>query len=409
MRRLVYSPSVHAWVKTDTGIFDLSPYITGFTVHRKVNQVSTAEITFRNPKIEQVDGKPRFMFTEHLSTDSGGNTIYGPMFHPMDPIIITLTRLKGHPVQVFTGYCDTTPYVQLFPGTAKLTASCTLKRLLYTYWDPGLPAVLQYLAQQGWLLTGSGSTLNPKAEASQGGDLNDSSIGYLLNRILQDIGGWSENDIFIQGLPSKQVANLVAGIYQDLTGDAKASFKVFQDFLTQVIGTSNIGPNQDDTDSTKLAPAIKDVVTNNNMVANALPWSSTGKGSQFGSSRKYNYTDPGDDSYGNQGPASGLDPDVPGIATRRTIGTGSHLNWYVVRAPSGRAAALPQTDWGPNESTNRIVDVNTAAAVGVFGYSQASDHSVNFPTDQGTWKLYFCGHGASGKAKAEGIVRRGKL
>ena len=241
MRRLVYSPSISAWVKTDTGVFDISSYITDFTIHRKVNQVSTAEVTLRNPKVDQNDGKPRYLFTEHKSVTSDGSVTYQPMFHPMDPIIITLTRLKGHPVQVFTGYCDESPYVQLFPGTAKLTASCTLKRLLYTYWDPGLPVVLEYLASKGWLLTGSGTTLNPKAESTTGNNLDDSSIGFLLYSILKDIGGWSDQDIFVQGLPSKQIGDIVAGIYQDLTGDAKASFKVFQDFLTKVIGAESHG------------------------------------------------------------------------------------------------------------------------------------------------------------------------
>jgi hypothetical protein len=414
MKRLVYSPQVNAWVKTDTGIFDLSPYITSYSVTRKVNAVSSAELTFRNPKVECSDGNSRFLFTQYQTMESDGSTSYRPMFHPMDPIVITLTRLKGHPVQVFTGYCDKTPYIQLFPGTANLTASCTLKRLMYTYWDPGLTFVIEYLSKLGW--GGEQGKINIGAEKKHSTDLNDSSIGYLLYRILVDVGNWDDADIFIQELPNKQIQASVKAIYQDLTKDAKASFQTFSDFLDQIIGYGNLGggggattvSQTSSSGGSNLAPATENVVTNN-MSATALPWSETGNGSTYGSSHKYNYTDPGDNSYGNQPPASGLDPDVPGVATRRTIGTGNNLNWYVVRSPSGRAAALPQVDWGPAESTGRIVDVNTPASVGVFGYSQASDHSVNFPTDQGSWSLYFCGQGSTGKTKAERIVRDGKL
>ena len=111
MKRLVYSPSINAYIKTDTGIFDLSPFITDFSIHRKINEISVAEITFRNPKVGQGDKSDRYLFTQYESVEADGSTSYRPMFHPMDPIIITLTRLKGHPVQVFAGYLDMTPYV----------------------------------------------------------------------------------------------------------------------------------------------------------------------------------------------------------------------------------------------------------------------------------------------------------
>jgi len=241
MKRLVYSPQINVWIKTDTGVFDLSPYITGFNVNRKVNAVSTAELTFRNPKVDLENGESRYLFTQHKNGDS-----YGPMFHPMDPIIITLTRIKGYPVQVFTGYCDTSPYVQIFPGTARLKASCSLKKLLYTYWDPGLPFVNEYLIQHGWYLK-DGVTFNPKAEADKEPNadtnyrntLSDGSIGYLLYSILKDVGGWAHDDIFIQSLPSKQIDAIVEGLYKDLTGEAKASFEQMRTFLKKTIGADH--------------------------------------------------------------------------------------------------------------------------------------------------------------------------
>jgi len=411
MKRLVYSPEAHAWVKTDTGVFDLSPYITNIAINRKVNQVSTAEVTFRNPKVDFGDGQPRFLFTQH--TNSKGQV--GPMFHPMDPIIISLTRIKGYPVQVFTGYCDKVPYFQMYPGVAKLTASCTLKRLQYTYWDPGLPFVTEYLASKGWALQ-NGVAINANAEANVDDNLlNDSSIGYLLFEVLKDIGGWNENDIFIQTLPNKEITSIVEGLFEDLTGEAKASFEVMKDFLKKTISSNNNlggdggtvggGSNTTTTDIGEVTET--NIVTKDNFTGSGISWTYQGKGSTYGSSRKYNYTDPNDDSYGSQKPASGADPDVPGFAILRSpIGRKPNYDWYVVVSPSGRAAALPQTDIGPAASTGRVVDINTSAAIGVFGYRQ-SGNKVNFPTDVGTWKLYHAGRGSSGRKKAEDLVKAG--
>ena len=246
MKRLVYAPQVNAWIKTETGIFDLSPYITDFSVQRRVDAISTASLTFRNPKVSNdPDGKsnPYFMFTQHPTSNADGTTSYRPMFYPMDPIIISLTRLKGYPVQVFTGYCDTTPYIQLFPGTAKISASCTLKRLKYTYWDPGLPFVSHYLETLGWkpAQASGGLTFNPSAEDEATSDLTDTSFGYLIYRILQDVGNWEYKDIYVQGLPSEAISTIVAGIYAQLTGDAKTNFEDVRQFLDKVIGTDTVG------------------------------------------------------------------------------------------------------------------------------------------------------------------------
>jgi hypothetical protein len=103
----------------------------------------------------------------------------------MDPIIITLTRLKGRPIQVFTGYCDTTPYVQLLPGVASITASCTLKRLQYTYWDPALPFVREFMLANGWAVQDQGVAINYNVE-EQNSTSTDGNIGSLLYKILKE-------------------------------------------------------------------------------------------------------------------------------------------------------------------------------------------------------------------------------
>ena len=65
MKRLIYSPQINVWIKTDTGVFDLSPYVTEFNIDRRINEKSMAKVSFRNPKIQDINDstKTKFMFT----------------------------------------------------------------------------------------------------------------------------------------------------------------------------------------------------------------------------------------------------------------------------------------------------------------------------------------------------------
>jgi hypothetical protein len=242
MKRLVYNPRIDCYIKADDGIYDLSPYVTECMVNRKVNQVSPASVTFRNPN---------FMFTEHVYKDPvTKKTVMGPAFHPQDPIIISMTRLRDRPIQVFTGYCDSTPYLQLFPGIAGIDASCTLKRLMYTYWDPGLTFVWDWLMAHGWQINQQvGGIANPQQEhrnLDQQGDkkdnlkLTDGSFGKLLFDFMAEIGGWDPSTVYIEKLPDT-IAPLVTQLFEEFKSDSEQSTKEFQQLMQNLIGTSALG------------------------------------------------------------------------------------------------------------------------------------------------------------------------
>lgn len=220
--RLVYAPKAYVYTKQQSGaILDLTQYVTAGQVDRKINQVSTAQVTLRNP--QKMFSKP---------------TEEGVAFHPMDPITIYLERIKGFPVRVFTGYLDTTPYYQLYPGTVSLSASCTLKRLLYTYFDPSLPFVYAFFYKYGWTPMGDGTALNTNAltqTVGKNGSLQDSSLGKLLWAILYDIGQWQDSNIYIENLPSDLVQK-VAALASNLKGAQQAAVSDFEVFLKEVIG-----------------------------------------------------------------------------------------------------------------------------------------------------------------------------
>jgi hypothetical protein len=239
-QRLVYAPRAYVYTKKADGtILDLSNYVTEGTVDRKINQVSTASVTLRNPY--RVFTKPS----------------KGAAFHPQDPITIYLERIAGYPVRVFTGYLDETPYYQLYPGTISLSASCTLKRLLYSYFDPSLPYMIAFFEKYGWINTGSGSLIssqsfNAKQMTTQADvnagtkpftDLQDGSLGKLLWAVLYNIAQWNDTNIYIEALPSgaNGIAARMATLMQSLQQEQQQASAEFNTFLEAVVGTGSQG------------------------------------------------------------------------------------------------------------------------------------------------------------------------
>lgn len=263
-RRLVYSPKAYVYTKAQDGtIYDLKQYVVSGQIQRKVNQVSSAQVTLRNPY--------------KLFTGGQGNP---RAFHPMDPITIYLERLQGHPVRVFTGYLDTTPYLQLYPGTISLSASCTLKKLLYTYFDPALPYVVAFFEQYGWVNTGQGSLFsippNQQGNAATQADVNagkkpftalqDGSLGKLLWAILTDIGQWKDTDIWIENLPDG-IAKRVQALMKSVQSGQDQASQDFTSFLHQVIGSGSQGSAGAGTGATSSGP----VKGGKEIVATILP------------------------------------------------------------------------------------------------------------------------------------------
>lgn len=278
MQRLVYAPKVYAWVKREgqDKPFNLTPYITSGSVTRRINQVSSAELTLRNPNRK---------FTE--KTHEGL-----PFFRPMDPITIWMSRLSDYPVQVFTGYLDRTPYLQLHPGVVNIMASCTLKRLLHTYWDPALPYVEGFMRHYNWVAnrqTGTLSNLhalgealienpdatldNPNAGQEDDQDkkksklkpweepdknelaLTEGGIGRLLYATMKHVGGWDPNTIKIEKLPPDLIEH-VTNIYYAFNEDSKAAKKEVENYLRKLIGEGDFSGGTGSVDGNLVAGPI---------------------------------------------------------------------------------------------------------------------------------------------------------
>lgn len=196
MRRFIYAPDVQAYIATqEHGIVDVTSDITSGQVNRVLDGASTAELTLNSP-----------------------NRKYLRIFKPMDRIAIYLTRTK--PVLVFSGYLDRAPLDQLYPGPITINASCTIKRLLYTYWDPSLSYTVQWFAKHGWTWDiGTGTVFSESGKSMWNLDLNG-TIGHMMREVMHDIGNWpiggkgeGRNTVHILGLPDaflKKTQSMIA-------------------------------------------------------------------------------------------------------------------------------------------------------------------------------------------------------
>lgn len=174
-KTFVYSPEVRCVIE---GV-DVSADVVSGSVRRVVDGASSLSLTLSNKD---------FRYTRDHQ------------FRRMDRVVVWLRRV-GEPIKVFTGYLNVVPGVQLYSSTVRLEASCTLKRLLYTFWDPGLQESRLLLNQQSipWGEHPEGGTLSDadSADADADADSDDPdnatpddelpNVGGGLTSILDDV------------------------------------------------------------------------------------------------------------------------------------------------------------------------------------------------------------------------------
>ncbi|AOZ63157.1 minor tail protein [Mycobacterium phage Erdmann] len=165
-KTLVYSPDVRILIARGNKQYDVSSDIVGWSCRRVENSVSSIVFKLANKDLR-----------------------YNQLFERMDRVTMYLKRVEW--VQVFSGYLDRVPHVQIYPGTVNFRASCTLKRLLHTWWDPGLPDSMGIFDQAG---------LNA-LESAGGEKMADMGLGSLLRRLLVEVGNWDTKNVHIQRFP----------------------------------------------------------------------------------------------------------------------------------------------------------------------------------------------------------------
>ncbi len=199
MQTLVYSPDVRVLVASGGKQYDVSHDLVGGSVLRRENAASSLVLRLAN-KEKRYDGR----------------------FHRMDRITIFLKRVKW--IQTFTGYLDEVPLLNLRPGVVTLRATCTLKRLLHTWWDPGLPMSIALLRTQ--LEEGGNQGENARW---------DSGLGGLLARVLVEVGGWQLDQIHVQEIPRMWIDFLSQNLGQMSDENRKAT----EEFRRLILGSGD--------------------------------------------------------------------------------------------------------------------------------------------------------------------------
>ena len=246
MRRIVYSPEVQVFVQP--GGFgpngkplppvDISNDIVEGSITRKSDDISTAHFVVQNRRISSKaiesadDEDERSIVSQRLLLSN---------LRPMDRIVVYLKKTK--PILVFTGYLDLVPMLQFVPEPVVIEASCTLKRLQFTYWDPTLPSVMNTLMNIGFFpMSAGGNGLDvfqiPVNTPTQG-KVQDTGFPKLLQFLLQDVGGWADKDIFIEPIPEdwiRKVEPLFREFQQTDTASRGAS-----EFLSSIVGAAGGG------------------------------------------------------------------------------------------------------------------------------------------------------------------------
>jgi cell wall-associated NlpC family hydrolase len=214
MKTLVYSPEVRIIIAHGTKQYDVSNDVVAFSVRRVENGVSSAAFRLSNKALPNDQTKLR----------------YNQLFERMDRVLIYLKRSEW--VMAFSGYLDRVPFVQLYPGTVEFRASCTLKRLQHTWWDPGLNSARDIFDQPA----------RAQEEQANGEISTDRGLGSLLRRLLVKVGGWQPDHVHIQRFP--------AGFYdfmeQQLRRLSPGAESAVQDFKELLLGEgdTSLGPGR---------------------------------------------------------------------------------------------------------------------------------------------------------------------
>jgi hypothetical protein len=190
MAVFMYAPGIKVYVSTsNNGIIDVSDDVTQGNMVRRSDGVSSFSFQLQNP------------FRK-----------YSGIFTPNDRIIVMMKRISW--LRVFTGYLNAVPLVTAWPSSVQITASCSLKRLQYWFWDPGLPASQNMVAQA--MAT---ATTNP----------DDGGVTNAVMAILQNVVGWPAANVHIAGIPQawSTWAYKIAQAVQAETAEADALAQQF--------------------------------------------------------------------------------------------------------------------------------------------------------------------------------------
>ena len=301
MPTLLYSPGIRIVIDTrSNNVIDVSDDIESGTLTLREN--SFHSLSFRL---------------------SNGNGQYNSVFTPNDRVIVQMKRLNW--LQTFTGYLDVVPYFSVYSRSVSLSATCTLKRIQFHWWDPGYSDTLQFL-QDG--LTHQNTEV-------------DGGMSDAIKNILTGIVGWELDKIHIGTIPGDWMSK-VAGLWSTVQEDLNQAYNSIGGLV--VAGSGNV------SSGTIVAP-----LDGNNSQAppgTDLP-ATSGTAVAYGPSSSDGANTPGQPLAG---PTPWSDSDQYYSA----------MNWGYAYNPDGAAQVAAQTYLGGSDGLGRhliVANAQTGAAV----------------------------------------------
>ena len=113
---------------------------------------------------------------------------YDGLIRPMDRIVVAMSRF-GAPLRVMSGYMNNGPVFSVWPRVLTMSASCTLKKLQFWYWDS------QSVASQNLLQTFAGQAGTTTSA--------DGGLREMVIKLLVEVVGWPAEKIHIGAIPNK--------------------------------------------------------------------------------------------------------------------------------------------------------------------------------------------------------------
>lgn len=326
MATLFYSPGVRIRIKTvKYGTIDVSDDITNGSLSLRINRPHSLNF--------------------HLANH---NRKYDGVFTPNDRIVCQLKRVRW--LQVFAGYLDSVPFFSAYPREVPLEASCTLKRLQYTFWDPDTTESVNWL-----------NSLTLMQDSVDGSVVSGNLTGKAV-AILTELGGpvssanpgwpWAKDAIHMGRLPSDWI-NKVDALWK-LLGPAYAipASLLGIDPITGGSSAADAGSQTDPRGSGKgwgALPATQGtaiqgvegrrglmVVSGEPRNAPRDPW---------WCAMRWPFA-----KNDSSSPADGFT--VSEMNTARDLWKG--VNVLVVNSDNGKSIVLRAADWGPNDTSKAI-------------------------------------------------------
>lgn len=221
----VYASAPLVIVETRSkGIIDVSDDIMSVSITRRLDAVSSADVTLNN-----------------YATYNSGR--YNKVINIGDRAHVSF-YVDGHRVQQITGRVSRVPILSLREGSYRFTITDCIGDLQYIYWDP-------YSAEAQDKYTGMSTLMSYGEEFLNSSSGADGGIGTLMKDFLMNVCGFPDGSVKVAKFPDMgdTVKNIVKAIAKDKLSDEELE-GLYQQYFDLIFGSgTDYSSDTDDSSS----------------------------------------------------------------------------------------------------------------------------------------------------------------